>query len=135
MNRQEIFDRVLEHAKTMDGPSYFMEDGRSPTCAYRGCNGNKCLIGAILPDNLYCPKMESNVIENLLLEHPEVDDYFQVQSEEDVKFLSSLQMCHDNSCNWKHFFAPHEIPKDVFKSNLMTNLKTFARSRGLVYND
>ena len=73
MKRQEIFNRAVEHAKTMNCPSYIMENNHSPTCAYRGYNGNKCLIGAVLPDNLYCPAMESNIIENLLSEYPEVD--------------------------------------------------------------
>ena len=134
MNRQEIFNRVIEHAKTMNGPSYFMENNRSPTCAYRGCNGNKCLIGAVLPDNLYCPAMESNIMENLLSEYPEVDDYFQVQNEEDVQFLSYLQACHDDACSNGMRFVPHTISPDVFKRNLMQNLKTFADIQGLVFN-
>ena len=135
MNRQEIFNRVVEHAKTMNGPSYIIDGHYFPTCAYRGCDGNKCLIGAVLPDNLYCPAMESNVIENLLSEYPEVDDYFQVQNQEDVDFLSSLQMCHDDACNNGVRFVPHTISPDVFKRNLMQNLKTFADIQGLVYND
>lgn len=135
MNRQEIFNRVVEHAKTMRGPSYIMYDRHFPTCAYRGCNGNKCLIGAVLPDNLYCPDMEASIIEDILTQYPEVDDYFQVQNEDDVEFLTRLQICHDNACDNGVRFAPHEISPDVFKRNLMQNLKAFANSRGLIFKE
>lgn len=135
MNRQELFNRAFEHAKTMNSPSYFLEDDCNPTCAYRGYNGNKCLIGAVLPDNLYCPAMESSIIADILVQYPEVDDYFQVQNEDDVEFLSSLQMCHDDACSNGMRFIPHRISPDIFKRNLMQNLKAFANSRGLVFND
>lgn len=135
MNRQEIFNRALEHAKTMRGPSYIMQDKHFPTCAYRGCNGNKCLIGAVLPDNLYCPAMEASIIEDILVQYPEVDDYFRVNTEDDVEFLTGLQMCHDDACNNGMRFVPHEISPDVFKRNLMQNLKAFANSRGLIFKE
>jgi hypothetical protein len=131
MNRQEIFNKVYDYAKTMQGPSYFMEDGISPTCAYRGTNGNKCLIGALIPDSLYCKEMESNVVENLLQNFPQLDDYFEVENENDVNFLSTLQRCHDNACDEKNRFVPDTIPSDVFKKQLMENLKDFAETYGL----
>lgn len=135
MNRQEIFNRAVEHAKTMNGPSYLFMEDNVPTCAYRGKNGNKCLIGAILPDNLYCPDMEANIIDNLLSEYPEVDDYFQVDNEKDVDFLTRLQLCHDDACNYKMRFTPDEIPNNIFKEQLMNKLQKFARLMGLVYNE
>jgi len=126
MNRQEIFNKVYDYAKTMQRPSYYMEDGISPTCAYRGTNGNKCLIGALIPDSLYCKEMESNVIDIVLAEYPELDDYFEMEEYEDVQFLSQLQSCHDNSCNFNHRFAPDKVPLNLFKQQLMENLKDFA---------
>lgn len=132
MNRQEIFNKVYDYAKTMQGPSYFMEDGINPTCAYRGCNGNKCLIGALIPDSLYCKQMESNVIENLLQEFPQLDDYLEINDNEDVLFLGALQSCHDDSCVFNHHFAPDKIPLDVFKQQLIENLTCFAKTYGLM---
>lgn len=128
MNRQEIFNKVYDYAKTMQGPSYFMEDGINPTCAYRGCNGNKCLIGALIPDSFYCKEMESNVIDIVLAEYPDLDDYFEMEEYEDVQFLLQLQSCHDNSCIFNHRFVPDQIPLDLFKQQLMENLKDFAES-------
>lgn len=135
MNRQEIFNRAVEHAKTMNGPSYLFMEDNVPTCAYRGKNGNKCLIGAILPDNLYYPDMEANIIDNILSEYQEVDDYFEVDNEEDVDFLTRLQLCHDDACNFCGRFVPHTISPKVFKHNLMQNLKAFADSRGLIFKE
>ena len=131
MNRQQIFNKVYHYAKTMQGPSYFMENDKSPTCAYRGCNGNKCLIGALIPDSLFCKAMEAKVIEDLLGEFPQLDDYFEVKNEDDVRFLASLQMCHDNSCTFNCRFAPEKVPLHLFKEQLMENLKDFAETYGL----
>jgi len=131
MNRQRILNRVYDYAKTMQGPSYFMENDISPTCAYRGCNGNKCLIGALIPDSLYCKEMEANVIESLLEEFPQLDDYFEVKNGDDVGFLAGLQMCHDISCDFNNRFAPDKVPLDLFKERLMENLKGFANLYGL----
>jgi hypothetical protein len=132
MNRQEIFNKVYAYAKEMSGPSYYMaESDRCPTCAYRGTNGNKCLIGALIPDNLYCKEMEANVIENLVVEFPQLDDYFEVESEDDVNFLTTLQISHDQACEFNHRFAPDQIPLNLFKQQLMENLHGFANVYGL----
>ena len=109
----------------------FMESDKYPTCAYRGCDGNKCLIGALIPDSLYNETMEAKVIEILVEEYPELDDYFEVKNSKDVSFLSQLQICHDNSCNFNHRFAPDKVPVDVFKRQLMIELQYFAEMHGL----
>lgn len=134
MNRQKIFNRVLEHAKTMNGPSYIIQDGHFPTCAYRGNDGNKCLIGAIIPDSHYCPDMEAKIVDEILTRWPEVDDCFRVRNEDDVQFLLDLQMCHDDACNNGVRFCPHSISPDVFKTQLMKNLEKFANEKGLQFN-
>lgn len=131
MNRQEIFSKAYAYAKTMRGPSYFMESDKHPTCAYRGCDGSKCLIGALIPDSLYNETMEAKVIEILVEEYPELDDYFEVKDSEDVSFLLQLQMCHDNSCTFNHRFAPDKVPANVFKQQLMVELEDFAETYGL----
>jgi hypothetical protein len=89
------------------------------------------LIGALIPDNLYCKEMEANVLEELLGEFPQLDDYFEVKSEDDVRFLASLQNCHDTSCDFNNRFAPDKVPLDLFKERLMENLKDFAETYGL----
>jgi hypothetical protein len=89
------------------------------------------LIGALIPDSLYCKEMESKVIESLLGEFPQLDDYFEVKSEDDVRFLAGLQMCHDLSCNFNDRFAPDKVPLYLFKEQLMENLKDFAEANNL----
>jgi hypothetical protein len=64
-------------------------------------------------------------------EFPQLDDYFEVKSEDDVRFLASLQMCHDLSCNFNNRFAPEKVPLDLFKEQLMENLNDFANLYGL----
>ena len=135
MNRQEILNRAVEHAKIMRSPSYLMEDGHTPTCAYRGQLGGKCLIGAIIPDSHYCPNMESKLVDEILKQWPEVDDYLQVVNEDDVQFLIDLQMCHDNACSNGMRFCPQSISPDIFKIKLMQNLKNFANEKRLQLND
>ena len=73
----------------------------------------------------------SKVIEILVEEYPELDDYFEVKDSEDVSFLLQLQMCHDNSCTFNHRFAPDKVPADVFKQQLMVELEDFAETYGL----
>lgn len=50
---QEIFDHVVEHLLTQRQQSTCDD-----SCAYRGYNGLKCAAGALIPDEIYTPRME-----------------------------------------------------------------------------
>lgn len=89
MNRQEIFDRVVAHARSQKMVS--TDEGHA--CAYRGDFGRKCFIGALFPDELYHEGMEGAVIADPVMRP--VADYLGVQDEEDIKLLKDLQTTHD----------------------------------------
>jgi len=52
MNRQEIFDTVAKHLLTQKVKS------KAAICLYRGPNGTKCAIGALIKDEFYDIEME-----------------------------------------------------------------------------
>lgn len=51
---QEIFDLVVAHARTQKVQCKDAEGN----CMYRGLDGMKCFIGALIPDENYCPAFE-----------------------------------------------------------------------------
>ena len=55
MTPQEIFDKVVDHAKRMTKKS---TDNTLIKCLYRTPNGNRCFIGALIPDDMYDSQME-----------------------------------------------------------------------------
>ena len=48
---QEVFDVVAKHLLTQNAKS--MDDPWDEMCAYRGENGRRCAVGALIPDDLY----------------------------------------------------------------------------------
>ena len=66
--RQQHFDTVLAHLRKQGKRSTYGNRG----CAYRGTDNTKCAIGALLPDELYDPKMENRPVDNLLVNFPEI---------------------------------------------------------------
>ncbi len=90
LSAQAIFDRVVEHAAQMPGRSHV--DGKG--CLYRGPNGNKCFVGALLTDEeakgldasmpyTAAELAGANLMPERLLEH--------------AALLQSLQDVHDQS--------------------------------------
>lgn len=55
MTKQEMFDKVVAHARAQKRRSLDIESGN---CLYRGHNGTKCFIGALIPDEKYDPYMD-----------------------------------------------------------------------------
>lgn len=100
MNKQAIFDKVKEHlltqkqqSRTMMGlPGGYVE---KPRCAYRGDNGRKCAIGALIPDDMYVSWMEGNSVIFLIDKYPVVQAHLGVENNSDVTFLNELQGIHD----------------------------------------
>lgn len=113
MNRQEVFDKVLNHL-LKQGRKSVDSDGR---CLYRAPNGDKCAIGCLIPDELYTPELEGNganmpIIEDVLHKiYPDVTD-------EDVLFLLDLQDLHDTgmiSCSFRdHIYNEMQIIADAY---------------------
>ena len=61
MELQEIFNKAVKHFAGMAEPS--MDGTTSTQCAYRGTNGNKCVVGAFIPDELYDENLEGDAID------------------------------------------------------------------------
>jgi len=68
MELQEIFNKAHKHFAGMSEPS--MGDGSDDCdgtqCAYRGANGNKCVVGVFIPDALYKESLEGDSLDSHL---------------------------------------------------------------------
>jgi len=62
MELQEIFNKAHKHFADMGEPSMASIDEVEDNlqCAYRGANGNKCIVGAFIPDELYKENLEGD---------------------------------------------------------------------------
>lgn len=112
-DKQAVFNKVVAHLHAQGTRSC---DDRKHFCVYRGANGMKCAVGALIPDEHYNPKAEGAPVSALL--HPSrYDDVSQEQQEalrgmlersgfskEDYPFLLALQKPHDNADNGAGFW-------------------------------
>ena len=55
MTNQEAFDIMVTHLRKQGCKS---EDEQHETCLYRGPNGLKCAVGALIPDEEYKPEWD-----------------------------------------------------------------------------
>jgi len=63
MDLQEQFDK-MSNGLLEQGERSQTDWG---TCAYRGCNGLKCAVGMIIPDEKYDASMEDNPCSHLMV--------------------------------------------------------------------
>lgn len=72
MNNQEIFDKVATHLLTQGVPARTETLG----CRYRTPRGGlKCAIGALIPDEMYDERLESQAVSDAYI--PDDGDYEQ----------------------------------------------------------
>ena len=94
---QELFDRIYRHAVSMDKPS---EGPNGLDCAYRSPDGSRCLIGCLIPDHKYNPRMEGKGITILIMDSIGVPHDME-------PFLEACQCAHDEfspiSSKWKKY--------------------------------
>ncbi len=95
MTRQEIFSKIRKHLLTQMEKSEAHTDRVNPAngepinmCLYRGPDGLKCAIGALIPDEAYKPDMEGMGVDSIIAAIPGA-------STEDGTFLLDLQELHD----------------------------------------
>jgi len=88
MTLQEIFDKVVQHARTQGTEAM----DRLGTCVYRTLDGRKCFIGALIPDEEYNPDMEGASVADLCSAYPYIDRMFSGISD---YTLMALQDIHD----------------------------------------
>lgn len=65
MTAQKLFNRIAEHLRTQGRPA-LDEFG---DCVYRGPNGLRCAIGAVIPDYKYRRSFEARAINALIPKH------------------------------------------------------------------
>jgi hypothetical protein len=109
MNNQQAFDNALFGIRNQGYRQSITSDESS--CAYRGNNDLKCGVGHSIPDELYKKGMEGKAFNNLLSEHPEIQDLFQ---NVDWQLLSKIQWAHDKYLesgfeNWQYEAEMKEI--------------------------
>lgn len=104
---QEIFDRVVRHARKQGCKSLGMwKPGHPGACAYRGDGGTKCFMGALIPDEVYDPRIEgcsvpsSRGLINRILRDSGVDVITHAEP------LAHLQKIHDRYAvkDWESAF-------------------------------
>lgn len=79
--------------------------GEFTICAYRDKDGNACLIGLCIPDEVYQPAFEDKSIEALLRMADDDDAWVAAtfgvpvseMTDDDVQFIAELQSIHDGS--------------------------------------
>lgn len=90
---QELFDTAANHLLEQMSKS---EDERQ-TCRYRGPEGMKCAVGALIPDSAYIPEIENCVSTSLFSRFRDVleESGINPDSLETEQLLSELQEVHD----------------------------------------
>jgi hypothetical protein len=103
MDNQEIFDKVVAHARKQNCKAINSETAE---CRYRTDDGRKCFIGALIPDELYDSKIEGlavaflpRTLEILGARSNRIDINSVLYSlgiqNEQMTFCSDLQKIHD----------------------------------------
>jgi hypothetical protein len=131
MTRQETFDLVVAHAKTMDEPASVQGTGagrHNTWCEYRTKDGRKCFAGALIPDELYHPGMENHAADDYESGKIMVADVLEDLGYE-PKFVVCLQAIHDNAAD--KFVKLPSIPRLTFSEYVLPKLKEFAEKEKL----
>lgn len=85
MTNQEMFDRVVAHARAQKRHAISHYRG----CLYHGSNGVRCFIGALIPDDKYKPELEGQAATSQAVQ--EAAGY----TPEQVVLALRLQSVHD----------------------------------------
>jgi len=97
MTKQEFYDKICAHL-VKQGCRSMGEGPLSTACLYRGANGRKCAIGAVIPDDIYTEEMDAAAdtgIRYVIEEFPQLKPFIP-----DVRLASFLQGAHDDFVNW-----------------------------------
>tara|TARA_R110001599_G_C12039872_1_gene641022 strand:+ start:98 stop:553 length:456 start_codon:yes stop_codon:yes gene_type:complete len=127
MELQEIFNKAHKHFAGMTEPSMGNEESTvGQQCAYRGAFGNKCVVGAFIPDELYNERLEGDALEiehdtNYTLEFGYNDNRVteilakafgqKTLTNEQYILLANLQRTHDrNAMDWENYEKKDGVP-------------------------
>ena len=149
MELQEIFNKAHKHFVGMAEPSMAGVDGddENPQCAYRGADGNKCIVGAFIPDSLYDESLEGDSLDprgdyrregDFSFHNTRVTDVLALAfrqkrlTNEQYILLGSLQRVHDrNAEDWNDGYALNDevswynfIKSEIIKCGEKFDLET-----------
>lgn len=118
---QELFDKIVSHAVTMTSKAY---DTVQDSCVYRSKDGNRCLVGSLITDEVYAEFVEPDGSNGLEGQNATQFDVVKAVSKslgvtltQDQKWmLAAVQPMHDGN------FARME-----------DELKGYANTKGLQY--
>ena len=111
--KQEAFDTVAKHLFEQGERSM---RGLRKTCAYRSGTGLKCAIGALIPDEMYNPKMDQPNgmdVDELTAAFPQVTELFDSFGVPYENMLRDLQDIHDGDVAWAHTHCMRALLQDV----------------------
>lgn len=126
MNAQEIFDTAVAHVfKQGKRGGVNITDFDNVTrfrCRYRGEGGTKCAVGALLPDDLYDPRMDAENLRasSLVRNGFNVPEFFTPHA----ALLDSLQTIHDSEDSW--------ISGEMLKARLRKVAESFELSPAIL---
>lgn len=118
MTNQELFDRVVTHARQQkckaEVETTDANGNKAMQCAYRTPSGNKCFMGALIPDEKYSPTFEG--IGLCFVQRYETDVRFALArsiaeaaniTPEQYAFAWDVQKIHDRVSvqGWEQAFA------------------------------
>jgi hypothetical protein len=101
MEKQEVFDIVVDHLRKQGQPSI----GSQGSCAYRGDKGRRCAIGVLIPDSKYSSSLELASVTRIMNLDDEPwtpDEIFPEHFYEKTfkELLQDLQTVHDTDVSW-----------------------------------
>lgn len=105
MNKQEIFDTVVNHLRQQGKRAY---NDSEQMCMYRGPDGTKCAAGVFITDEEYRPDLEGKTITALITSGPFSDKYYLPKLAALIgkypELVLSLQSVHDQASveNWEN---------------------------------
>lgn len=100
---QQLFDTMVAQLRSQHGRSIY--EGCGTMCAYRGGQGRKCPVGAVIPDDLYSKGMEGfgiTQLSKLSWVNPDLQNMLRQHH----PLLADMQYIHDNTMveTWEQGF-------------------------------
>ena len=102
ISNQALFNRIAKHLLTQQECSY-----DAYTCLYRGPNGLKCAVGALIDDEHYSPDLENDSPLDAEVRKALEDSLHARLTTDNVQLLLELQDIHDHADveNWSDQLA------------------------------
>lgn len=128
-DEQEAFTAVKAHLEKMTVRAVDTALDGTPKCVYRvgqDPSGNRCAIGALIPDDQYTPELDSNYTGGAGIFILVKNDV--IGTDISVPLLSDLQKVHDSLPYWENWESGVRL-----SSYGQRRLAFIAQEYGLVY--